>query len=637
MADLALDFWLRHVALEGGLHESAGDATYVLLPPTLSERYRLPSELRVTADPDIARDDGVTLLTHGHPVLADSAESLLARGDVGIVRLTRPASVPPGPDVLLGALRDAVPVGHGKIDVEEAPQAIRHPVVRVGALVTFELSAEDRFQEQAERWIDVQSRRQLTAAVAERLSRAAVDDGAGNAAVAGSADVWPALSEAHRLIDAAALSRRAELAVEVSGAYEAERGRAAAYYADAIAGIEKRLAAAAGDRKAMLEQRLFSTREEGRRRLAEIAEKYSASHAIRPYRLHVVDVPAIRLRADVWRGNRRYPMIFDWLLPAGDFAPVQCPSCGGEAPLVAGKQYLGCETCLPAHAEPAPKPTAPGKPTPAKAHEEPASAKPAPTTPAPVRPQARATVRPRAKQTAKVARMGPEKIAELLWTSVTKGHAGNSSPVLVPGSPAEVLYKVLGPSGLTQVIGFPADVAPCRYSAGGYRPPTGSSVLTAGELEGEGDSKRPYFLGGLDGLVAEVLPCPVYTDGKLSRGYWWGDPGDARWRPSRVPREADIDPVGRILLGRGPAWHGLCVAARSVAAWERIAGSSERILNGRKPREVAAAVDRLISYRAGGRGTFADAADAYQVAESAVRAADRLIRPLLALGPGRPW
>lgn len=637
MADLALDFWLRHVAMEGGLHESAGDATYVLLPPTLSERYRLPNELRVTADPDIARDDGVTLLTHGHPVLADSAESLLASGDVGIVRLARPSSVPPGPDVLLGALRDAVPVDHGKIDVEEAPQAIRHPVIRVGALVTFELSAEDRFQEQAERWIDVQSSRQLTAAVADRLTRAAVDDGAANAAVTGPGEVWPAVSEAHRLIDAAALSRRAELAAEVSGAHEAERERAAAYYADAIAGIEKRLAAAADDRKAMLEQRLFSTREEGKRRLAEIAEKYSASHAIRPYRLHVVDVPAIRLRADVWRGNRRYPMVFDWLLPAGDFAPVRCPSCGGEAPLVAGKQNLGCETCLPPRAEPAPKSAAPGKPAPAKAHEETTFAKPAPAKPAPAKPQVNTTVPPRVKQAAKIARMGPEKITEQLWTSVAKGYAGDASPVLVPGSPAEILYEVLGPSGLTQAIGFPPDVAPYRYAVGGYRLPAGSSVLAAGELEGDDDSKRPYFLGGLDGLVAEVLPCPVYADGKLSHGYWWGDPGDVRWRPSRVPREADIDPVGRILLGTGPAWHGLCVAARSVAAWERIADSAERILDGRKPREVAAAVDRLISYRAGGRGTFADAADVYQVAESAVRAADRLIRPVLALGPGRPW
>ena len=43
-------------------------------------------------------------------------------------------------------------------------------------------------------------------------------------------------------------------------------------------------------------------------------------------------------------GGRRYPVSFDWLLPAGTYVPVRCPSCDGEAPLVAGKPKLGCET-----------------------------------------------------------------------------------------------------------------------------------------------------------------------------------------------------------------------------------------------------------------------------------------------------
>ena len=43
-------------------------------------------------------------------------------------------------------------------------------------------------------------------------------------------------------------------------------------------------------------------------------------------------------------GGRRYPVNFDWLLPARTYVPVWCPSCDGEAPLVAGKPKLGCET-----------------------------------------------------------------------------------------------------------------------------------------------------------------------------------------------------------------------------------------------------------------------------------------------------
>ena len=371
MTDPALGFWLRHVAADGGLHEPSGDATYVVLPPALSERYRLPEELRVTADPDIARDDGVTLLALGHPVLADSAERVLASGDAGIVCLRPPASVPPSSDVLLEALRDAVPVDHGKIDVADPPAAVRHPVVRVGALVTFELSAEEQFQEQAERWVDVPSRRLLQAAITGRLSRAEPDEVMGPDLAGPGDDVRAAVAEAHRLIDSAALARRAELAVGVRDVCQAERARAVSYYADAVAGIEKRLATAA-DRKGALEERLRATREEETRRLAEIADKYAASHSIRPYRLHVLEVPALRLNAEVLRGNRRYPMTFDWLLPAGAFAPVRCPSCGSDAPLVAGKQSLGSESCLATRAQPD---------TPSPCHRSPRRPQPTPWPP----------------------------------------------------------------------------------------------------------------------------------------------------------------------------------------------------------------------------------------------------------------
>jgi hypothetical protein len=48
-------------------------------------------------------------------------------------------------------------------------------------------------------------------------------------------------------------------------------------------------------------------------------------------------------------------------------------------------------------------------------------------------------------------------------------------------------------------------------------------------------------------------------------------------------------------------------------------------------------VDRLVAYRAGGRGTFADAAAVYRADEAAVRSADRAIRPVLALAAGQPW
>lgn len=104
-----------------------------------------------------------------------------------------------------------------------------------------------------------------------------------------------------------------------------------------------------------------------------------------------------------------------------------------------------------------------------------------------------------------------------------------------------------------------------------------------------------------------------------------------------MPRAASLDLVGRALFTTGPRWHGLAVTARSAAAWERTGDVRQRLLAGRPPLALAAAVDRLIDYRAGGPGTFASAAEAYHVAEQELRAADRALRPLLALSPGRPW
>jgi len=87
LADPALEFWLRHVATEGGLWEPSGDSAYVVLPSALSAAYRLPEELQVTVDPDVAREEGATLLAAGHPALAEAADRVLAAGDAGYLFL----------------------------------------------------------------------------------------------------------------------------------------------------------------------------------------------------------------------------------------------------------------------------------------------------------------------------------------------------------------------------------------------------------------------------------------------------------------------------------------------------------------------------------------------------------------------
>jgi hypothetical protein len=84
---------------------------------------------------------------------------VLAQGDAGIIALTPPASVPPSGDVLLAKARDQFPIDHGRIDpAGSSSAATAHPMLRVGVLITYALSAKDHFQEQGECWLDLRSR-----------------------------------------------------------------------------------------------------------------------------------------------------------------------------------------------------------------------------------------------------------------------------------------------------------------------------------------------------------------------------------------------------------------------------------------------------------------------------------------------
>ncbi len=210
--------------------------------------------------------------------------------------------------------------------------------------------------------------------------------------------------------------------------------------------------------------------------------------------------------------------------------------------------------------------------------------------------------------------------------------------VLAPGSPAAELYRALGAPGLTRVIGMPSGEAPARFSA----QPAGSTAgrdLVAGLLFGDDGTECSYYLCCQDGLVAEVLPCPVTASGEFFNAYWWRLRYAAaeRWLCGPVPARSGHDPVSKALLGKGTGWNGLPAAARALAAWARISADHQRLRAAHPVPVLAAAVDRLVAYRAGGRTTFADAAAVYQADGHAIRQADRTIRPLLALGSGQPW
>src|SRR6185312_6750110 len=162
----------------------------------------------------------------------------------------------------------------------------------------------------------------------------------------------PAVAAAHHELDAAAARRGQELSIEADAERRAEITRATEYYAAAVAAIDKRRTSADPQRRALLDARAEATVRERDRRLAEISEKYRHQHTLRPYRLHLIDVPVWRLAVDVRRGERRWPVVFDYLPSLGTVAPTRCPTCDAHSPLVATKTHLGCTTCVPATAPP---------------------------------------------------------------------------------------------------------------------------------------------------------------------------------------------------------------------------------------------------------------------------------------------
>lgn len=347
ISDPAVSLWARYVEREGALVETDGPASVLtVLPPDLQDRHGVPEVVTVTGDPDAAREDGSVLLAPGHPLLEGVADRVLHQGDVGVVWVPFPASRLPDRQTLEVHAREWFPVDHGRVDAVDIPHPVYLPVLRAAALVTYEVSLDARFQERCEVWVDATNGRALAERTVDRL-RLHLDPGAERAPRSALApDLPAAIRSVSALIDSSARLRLAALEAQAAGAREAELSRAATYYDAAFESIQRRRAASSGERAALLELQAEATRTERDRRLAEIRDKFRPRHQVRPFRAHLVQVPAVRLSVEVRRGPRVYPWELVWMLPASAFRPESCPSCGADAILVAGRSSLGCRACL---------------------------------------------------------------------------------------------------------------------------------------------------------------------------------------------------------------------------------------------------------------------------------------------------
>jgi hypothetical protein len=652
----SLSFWLSYVESRGGLWEPAGDSTLVMVPPELQRRLDLPEEFAVTEHPDVAREDGAALLAPGHPLLNAAAQDVLSADDAGVLTLASPTSQPPDDHRLLAKARDQFPVDHGRIDASEPATRGLRQVLRVGALVTYTASADEAFHERSECWVDVPSRQELPQRAVAALARF-IEDGS-TAAAPDLAATPAALAAAHRLLDEKFSVRCRVLAGSARDLAEAELARAQKYYAEALVSLGKRQANAAADRQALLAARADNVRAEQKRRLAEIEDKYAARYEIRPYRLHLLLVPSLRLPVDVLRGTRRFPLVLDWMLPAGEFAPVCCPGCGADAarwPLVAAKTQLGCTSCLPGQAVTqtarppaapvqtapvlaAPSKTAPPKPALSKATSAQPAARPVPPAAKRKPPRAREVSRaPGVNRAQDVSRAG-EKLAMEFWSVAGQGNLRALRRLCAAGSPAGAAIRLYGTEGPARAVGLATGEKPENLT-------TASGVQGAGELAGTGGylyagrADYPYLLrwDPQTRLVCEVLPFGSWVSARLPSARWLFTPAAARMFGGLPEPDTELDPVALRLWRKALPVHGIPLTLRCLAAWWRI-DDGPALLDGHRPSVLAAAIHRMVGYRAAEAGVTHDAiADLYKVAPADTRAITPLLQNRLRLAPTQPW
>jgi hypothetical protein len=635
ITDAGLGFWLRYVEASGGLTEFSGDATLVVLPADLQTLLDLPETLRVTADPDIAREDGATLLSAGHPTLGRSADEILALGDVAAVVVPVAATTPPSAEHLQALAREQLSVDHGRVDAAGAPTRSVRTILRVGALVDYTLSTDDHYQECVECWIDVQSLRGLPAHVTTRLAALPtkpIDESPS------LVDLTGALTVADQVIERCAAQRRSELGDDIEKARDAELGRVEVYYRDALATIQRRRAQAPADRQQLLDARAAGVRSEHARRIDETRQKYQASHEVRPYRLHLYDVPVWRLPVDVRRGDRRYPLTLDWLIPLTRFADVGCPHCGADNRLIATKSRLGCTGCVPRPTvQLAPEPPGP-KPKQAKSRSEPtANTKPVVTQlQTPKRPPPPVCTEP-SLTPAQLGKVG-DKLPAKLWDAVACNDR-RLARICTPDSPAAAAIRLYGPSGVAWAVGIPPTEDLVSFAAHTTMAASGARHASSGYVETAAGHRYPFQLrwqaSGRTGQIDEILPYdwpvePAYLNQwvlGLGRNIVYSPP------QPRVP----LGPVGELLWRSVVPRFGLSAILRCLAALWRL--PDENIpLDSHGPAIVAAAIERMVCQRASlTSGRFADVAVAYRVKDAAVRAAHADLQKSLRLGSEKWW
>jgi hypothetical protein len=638
----AFAFWLNYVEFHGGLWEQSGDTVLAILPEPLSAEHDLPETALITDDPDIAREDEVLFLGSGNPEIDKGAEKIIGSGDIGALTVPHTAKALSTED-LLAKIRDQIPVEHGRIDSTSSTIRSHRQLLRFGALVSHTVSADEQFTEVAECLIDVPSRVTWSQDATDRLLSATATTEATSGPRVPASRLAPAAASAHRELHTIAERRGRELSTQADTERVEEITRAREYYAAALVAIDKRRGGADPRRQALLDARAQATTGERDRRLAEINEKYRHQHVLRPYRLHLVDFPVWRLATDVRRGDRRWPMVFDYLPLLGVVAPTRCPSCDAHSRLVATKTHLGCDSCVPAKTPGQPAPVTGTSragavkqtpPVATGASPAPARQRPCDHTPAPERqrPAAPAVPHAAAAPTHPFLPGKPEerKVADF-WNHLSAGNTRKLSRLITPDSPLAALVRLYGSAGPLNGIRVPAGHTLVKFTRGNYdQPVAGHRGGTAGELHTH-HGEYPYLLlWSPDGLLEEIFPYSLPWHLGRSRSLFTPI--------THVPDvRVDLDVVAQLLFTRTTARHGLTFTARALAAWWRLP-DPDSLLTRFSPRVLAGTVDRAVRYWSGaGQATYPEAAKTFTADQDEIRKATPMLQKQLNLNNARNW
>ncbi len=585
-ADPALAFLAELVEAEGGAAEDRGDSVVLLVADGLRDRLRLPEELVATSDPEVAAEEGALLVAPGQPVVDEAADLVISRGDAGWRHLAWPALPPPARARLEEAARSEVVVEHGRLDLEGQPSSCYLPLVHVAALVEHRVSVEERYEEAVEVFVDGRTGAFLPDRLAEQLASLASAPGRGAGHAHADADLPRALGACRERLEARGAERQAALQREARSSLERERARVDAYYEAALSSIAARRAAAAPERARLLGAQEEATRAEWARRALEAEEKYAGSVEVRPFLLHVLEVPGLAVPLTVRRGPRRYELRLDWLLPFACYLPPACPGCGEMALLIAGRDRLGCRHCIPRVADGTdPRPAGPG-PAPGAGGAVPrrgldggAVAVPGPSAPADRGPEATLRRLPETEAAAPEAQPAPSalhaRLVEKHWRNVASDlfravAVGERCRSVAPRSPLDALYRCFGPSGPLVALGLPPDAWPRSLHSS---PPEGEAtgvLVTTGLLrtsEGVAQFSLRWRLAGKVPSLVELLP------GRAPAGPGLPPRRQLAGPSADPPTPPGLRPVEARLWREEAGEEGLAFAVRCLALYWRIQGN----------------------------------------------------------------